>query len=1134
MCDFKCRQKSSLRYHLQKVHNIVFKKREKRKKDPNDAESSTAGGDNKPTVSSLEVITAIVNSVAKSEDLVLQDDTCANKTSSDETSVGDTNAIKPGTPPNKAVDLYEFKSDDEFGNDDMLVPLPLPRPISKVTQNKSNTTIEKKETKSEQKQEEKEIEKSEESDNEQDEDEPTDTEHGDPSDIISKPDTPRSLGKPDTPRSIGKPDTPSSTGKLDTPKKMGRRGKKKKINYAEPETDISFETVELKEENKEFEKEDIDEEDQILPVKRKRGRKSKLKAAKAVKETLKETQEKEDQIDEAKPKGRRGRKKVEKPPKIPKKRGRKPKNTSVEEKMETRSNSPPKKKKVGRPRKVRPPSGSEDEKSNEENETENENENDEDETIPRDDEDDDTVDVPMISPPRADDDDDTREYTGDENLNENSQELPEEKEESENEEKEENEEKKKEPVIVEQVTSNNVESHESNESGAEKHSENESDKMSSGIDTDFEDDLKPPPAPRPPPVVDSDEGDIESGPDDMDTPGRDFESTPPKSNLTEHIHSVPAHTPRDFESSPPKSVQTSDYGPSTHSQTGFEGRREGDSVEALSGSYNATPSREVSVEEKRDERDSGLPYSHPDSLQNTHHSPIMESVQSTNAVPQSDVNPDYGSQSESTMPEVDKEYLGQYLQQFDSASRSEDDRIERINSQNEQASEPMNLSDSKELPPLNLSANAPPLNLSTSSNDRDTSQGNDMSNKRMEILSMDRQQDDHFTGRPETVSRSSDRLPDNVYESINSMNTFMPPTTRESQPPTSDSPFPAVSTPSTFMRFSESDAILQRQRMTTPFLSQGDPNALQNLHRMADNALAQHNNASLLRRPTTVPPREDMFCSSTAAMATIARNPFHNSWSSQEVRPTHWSQSPYLGRSIDRPSAATSSSLFGKDNYLAGREFMFDPSRRAVTDRNVFPGLPQAQRPELPHDTFSMERFDIGSYFGGHTYPGASSLTDYNRAAAAHSSQKTLDERYRQSSTGISDFRALPQTTASSVFSSNVLNSSFHFDKYMYPRDPVYHTQHLPEAANSPFLPGVPGQHSMFDREYPRGYFQNSPYAAAAAASAKLSHPSGASVVQDRDLMPRPGTAAATGDNQVPEAYRHQMFYNMMNHRFYE
>jgi hypothetical protein len=498
------------------------------------------------------------------------------------------------------------------------------------------------------------------------------------------------------------------------------------------------------------------------------------------------------------------------------------------------------------------------------------------------------------------------------------------------------------------------------------------------------------------------------------------------------------------------------------------------------------------------------------------------------------------------MPEVDKEYLGQYLQQFDSASRSEDDRIERLNPQTEQTPEPITLQNSpeKDLPPLNLSANAPPLNLSTSSNDRENSQGSDMSNRRMEILSMDRQQEDHYSSRSENVSRSSDRIPDNVYESISSLNTFMPPTTREAPlVHSAESPFPSVSTPSPFIRFSENEALLQRQRMTTPFLPQGDPNALQNLHRMADNALAQHNNASLLRRPTTVPPREDMFSSSTAAMAqTIARNPFHNSWASQEARPAHWSQNPYLGRSIDRPTAATSTSLFGKDNYLAGREFMFDTSRRAVSDRNVFPGLPQSQRPELAHDTFPMERFDIGSYFSGHTYPGATSLTEYNRAAAAHTSQKTFDERYRQSSTAITDFRALPQTTASSMFSSNMLNSSFHLDKYMYSRDPVFHAQHIPDAANSPFLPpGVPGQHSVFDREYTRGYFQNSPYspldkqyAAAAAASAKLSHPSGASVVQERDFVPRTGTAAATGDNQVQDAYRHPMLYNMMNHRFYE
>ncbi|XP_052071896.1 uncharacterized protein LOC127710175 [Mytilus californianus] len=1120
MCDFKCRQKSSLRYHLQKIHNIVFKKREKRK------EKSASGdvvlkSENDITVnsldSSLDLITAIVNAVAKSEDIATQNDTVIDKSNSAKTTTGSTinDDTKSDSPvANKVVDLYEFKSDDEFGDESVLVPLPLPvqRPINHL--NKSNEKVDNK-VKVEAKI--------------ANEDEPTDTEY---------------------------PDNKDSIEKIETPKpKVVRRGKKKKINYAEPETDLSFETVDAKDEN--IKKE---EKEENVVVKRKRGpRKSKLKV-----EKVEEEKKEEDEKCEITPKGRRGRKKVEK---IPKKRGRKPKSVIVEEnskKAVVKSPINKIKKKAGRPRKVRPPSESEEDKKKEEtkddesNHDENDSEKEEDETIPREDEhDDDTVDVPLLSTPNPDeDDDDTREYIGDENLKENAhlvsilenkQSEKEDEEEIEVKTKVKPEAKTEEKTEVKTEAKTEAKTEEKKEepqienesSVVEKQSEHESDKMSSGIDTDFEDDLKPPPAPRPPPVVDSDEGDIESGPDEMDTPGRDFESTPPKSNITEHIHSVPAHTPRDFESSPPKSVQTSDYGPSTLSQTGFENKREGDSVEALSGSYTATPSREVSVEENRDEREVSLPYSNLESenLPNTQ-SPVMEPIQPE---PQSNANPDYGSQSESTMPEVDKEYLGQYLQQFDSASRSEDDRIERMNSQNEQTSEPIDLPSSpqKDLPPLNLSANAPPLNLSTNSNDRENSQGSDMSNKRMEILSIDRQTEDHYSSRSENVSRSSDRIPDNVYESISSMNTFMPPTTREAPIiHSAESPFPSVSTPSTFMRFSENDAILQRQRMTTPFLSQGDPNALQNLHRMADNALAQHNNASLLRRPTTVPPREDMFSSSTAAMANMARNPFHNTWASQEVRPAHWSQSPYLGRSIDRPTAAPST-IFGKDNYLPGREFMFEPSRRAVTDRNVFPGLPQTQRPELAHDTFSMDRFDIGSYFSGHTYPGASTLTEYNRAAAAHTSQKTFDERYRQSSTGITDFRALPQTTASSMFSSNMLNSSFHLDKYMYSRDPVYHAQHIPDATNSPFLPpGVPGQHSVFDREYTRGYFQNSPYsldkqyAAAAAASAKLSHPSGASVVQERDFVPRPGTAAATGENQ--EAYRHPMLYNMMNHRFYE
>ncbi|XP_060078978.1 uncharacterized protein LOC132558427 [Ylistrum balloti] len=680
----------------------------------------------------------------------------------------------------------------------------------------------------------------------------------------------------------------------------------------------------------------------------------------------------------------------------------------------------------------------------------------------------------------------------------------------------------------------------------------DSDRISSGIDTDFEEELKPPPAPRPPPVVDSDEGDIESGPEDIDTPGRDFESTPPKSVAnSENIHSVQSHSggePRlesDFGDNISQPYRRSE----SQADSGTEVKRDHDALDALAVTISKTE---------------------PDDL--SKQTALAEGV--ATSVVTGPANGDFGgSQSESTMPEVDKEYLGQYLQQFDSTARSEDEvsRLDRLDTTGDRAIDIPSTPQDKDLPPLNLSATAPPLNLTTTPEippeeiQSQPVQGTDMSNKRMEILECDRQHENHYQpSRSVSPLRPSERIPDNVYDSLSAITSYMPtptptPSTRETPvirqtenifPPVSASTSTTTTSSSSFMRFAENDALLQRQRMTTPFLAQSDPNALQNLHRMADSALASHSNsASLLRRPTTVPPREDMFPGPAAVTAqTMARNPF-NSWAGvagQEVRPAHWSQPPYLQR--DRPANSTSSPLFTKDNYLSGREFMFDPSRRSVAERNMFPGLTQSTtRPELPHETFPMERFDFG-YFGSHGYPTAPALQEYTRTQCG-TSQKSLEERYRQTASGITDFsRAFPQTSTSEMFSSINMNTSFNLDKYMYNREPIYHPQHMGDSTNSPFLPhGVAPQHTMFDRDYPpRGFYQNSPYsfvnsmndkqyAAAAAASAKLTHPTGSGVTQDRDFVPRPNTgAAAAPDNQIQDPYRNPLLYNMMNRYSFE
>ncbi|KAL5013297.1 hypothetical protein ScPMuIL_007567 [Solemya velum] len=622
---------------------------------------------------------------------------------------------------------------------------------------------------------------------------------------------------------------------------------------------------------------------------------------------------------------------------------------------------------------------------------------------------------------------------------------------------------------------------------------------SSDIESDFED-YKPPPAPRPPPICDSDEGDIESGPENEEPDSsRSFEMPPLDLSNSVKIDQ-----------------------PSSEKEKIPEIRSDSSEVKddiKLPLSENADDSEVVPVPV-----------------------PEAEDLQVTLLVAQDANIPPHGtteSYGEDSLSQVDKSYFDQYLPQFHhsvSQDVPEEEPKDMTLEEGEKSVEQCVLSSvasEKDLNPLSH-VSAAPEELQACSPEEDPN----MSHKRMEILATDREQETHFQPRAETsVPRPPERS-ENVYD-FNSINPFMPTSRDTTILRQNDSIFTSSTSTPSFVRFSDNDSVLARQRMATPFLPQNDHNSLQNLHRIADTALSQHNNPSLLRRPTTVPPREEIFPTPpTPLPQTMTRNPFHNSWSSQEVRPPHWGQTPYLQRPIDRQTAPTSSALFSKDNYLSGRDFMFDTSCRSVSERNMFATLssPQPQRTELPHETFQLERFDIGGYFSSHGYSTPTAL-DYTRPTC-NSGQKSLDDRYRQTA-GMTDFRTLPQTSTSDMFGSINMNSSFNLDKYVYQRDPVYHPPHVTESTNSAFLThSLPAQHSMFERDYPpRGFYhQNNPYsfmnekqyAAAAAASAKLTH--AATVPQERDLLPRPNPGA---DNQMQDPYRHHsMIYNMMNRYF--
>ncbi|XP_045166647.2 titin homolog [Mercenaria mercenaria] len=675
-----------------------------------------------------------------------------------------------------------------------------------------------------------------------------------------------------------------------------------------------------------------------------------------------------------------------------------------------------------------------------------------------------------------------------------------------------------------------------------KSEEKKSDSESSDIGSDFDEDLKPPPAPRPPPMYDSEDGDIESGPENEDFNGsamsneplRDFESS----------REISREISRDFESSREidDSVKTNEYVNSVDTSTPK------DTVPHSVG----TPG-------------SVNPYNRNDSVNNEHENPLshhssVPHTPSHNSVPPTPSanqefqesrsiehqtgdrimkNPVQGQTNEentdeSSMPEVDKDYVGRFFEEIQ-CNQSEG-QINRLSSMDEN---PKSQDKIVEAPRSDSGVPSSLTSNQTEGSMQMQSPPADLSHKRMDLISPERAPELYQPRSVESVhNRSSERIPsvpsfDPQYAGnpLDAYSASVPPRdTILRQPEQSKAPSPPI-TSTSFMRFPDSEAMLQRQRMSSASYDRN----LQNLHRIAEGPLPHNNSSSPLLRH--VPGREEMFSGAAAGVTgSMSRNPFHSSWTGQDVRPPHWGHPTYL----QQQAGSASSSLFGKDAYLPGRDFMFDPSR-AAAERNMFSTLSSAhsQRPEIPHDTFQFDRFDLGSYLSSHGYNAAPSLpVDYTRSAHS-SSQKSLDERYRQPSTAVTDFRSLPPTSSASEMFG--MNSSFNLEKF-YSRDPMYHSQHITDNTNNPFLPGVPSQHSVFGRDYPHRsfYTQNTPYPFMnmndknyTSASAKLAHSSD-SVNPQRDLVPVPRPNMTAPDAQLQDPYRHHssMLYNMMNKYF--
>ena len=120
-----------------------------------------------------------------------------------------------------------------------------------------------------------------------------------------------------------------------------------------------------------------------------------------------------------------------------------------------------------------------------------------------------------------------------------------------------------------------------------------------------------------------------------------------------------------------------------------------------------------------------------------------------------------------------------------------------------------------------------------------------------------------------------------------------------------------------------------------------------------------------LPRPGSI--SDSMFPTPPGMPQTMPRHPFSNTWPTQDhSRPGPWGQPPtYLGQRSTNAHAAPFPFGPGKESYLAGREFMFDPTvRPGVGDRNMFASLSSTRG--QAGDANPFPAFDLSTYFGSH------------------------------------------------------------------------------------------------------------------------------------------------------------------------
>ena len=272
---------------------------------------------------------------------------------------------------------------------------------------------------------------------------------------------------------------------------------------------------------------------------------------------------------------------------------------------------------------------------------------------------------------------------------------------------------------------------------------------------------------------------------------------------------------------------------------------------------------------------------------------------------------------------------------------------------------------------------------------------------------------------------------------------------------------------------------------------------------------------------------------------TLVPPPPQHWMSAHDERSRQWGQpSPIIPPPI--PSELDSASPLSRNPYVSRpSEYSFNPTTTSHSSKQTESSYPGSQSISTPAErpTYDMTSAYMTSRTFNPNYTGPMPPPPPSAAT-----QKQLEEAYRRAAQ-ISDYRTLSQAAPPSMadmYSRMAVPPALGFDKYYYPRDAMFRSQHLSAAPNPFMTQSSTPQMPYTERDYGRNpiYTQHSAYGFMGdkqyLASNKL--PPTLPGLQERpmpaDYLQSPAAAAAMGDPHIQDPYRRSVIYNMMSRYF--